>query len=195
MPALLPTEHIATVTWLGCVESRATSLRASTRNQVDVTFEGFAGEDHGGVTRASCSRVSAQYQVGTTIRNVRQLSIVSAEELALIATEMGIEEFDPSWIGASIVVEGIEDFSHIPPSSRLQGPDGATLVVDMQNRPCVFPGKVIEEDAPGFGPAFKPAAAGRRGVTAWVECEGRLQVGHKMRLHVPDQRTWSLQGI
>lgn len=66
-----------------------------------------------------------------------------------------------------------------------------TLVVDMENRPCHLPAKVIEAHAPGFGAKFKRAALGRRGVTAWVEREGRLALGQMLRLHIPDQPVWS----
>src|SRR5690606_23608163 len=130
------------------------------------------GEDHGTGTRPSCSRVTAQYPRGTIIRNVRQASLVSAEELAAIARVMQIDALDPAWLGATMVIEGIPDFSHVPPSSRLQAPSGATLVIDMENRPCQLPARVIETAMPGIGKRFKPAAEGRRGVTAWVEREG-----------------------
>ncbi|HKK85364.1 MAG TPA: sulfurase, partial [Roseovarius sp.] len=86
--------------------------------------------------------------------------------------------------------DGIPDFTHVPPSSRLQTEAGTTLVVDMENRPCHLPAKVIDEDAPGFGKAFKSASQGRRGVTAWVEREGGLRLGDVMRLHIPDQPVW-----
>jgi hypothetical protein len=43
----------------------------------------------------------------------------------------------------------------------------------------------------GFGAKFKPAAVGKRGVTASVEREGLLEIGDVMRLHIPDQRSWS----
>jgi hypothetical protein len=89
-----------------------------------------------------------------------------------------------------MVIEGIPDLTHLPPSSRMQAEGGTTLVVDMQNRPCVLPAKPIEAALPGFGKAFKTAASGRRGVTAWVEREGLLRVGDGVRLHVPDQRAW-----
>ncbi len=89
------------------------------------------------------------------------------------------------------ILSGIPDFSHIPPSSRLQAEGGATLVVDMENRPCTLPAKPIENRHPRFGKLFKPAAVGRRGVTAWVEAEGTLRVGAKIRLHIPDQPAWS----
>ncbi|MEL6517432.1 MAG: MOSC domain-containing protein [Pseudomonadota bacterium] len=190
MPALKPTDFTCRVTWLGFVPDREASLRSQAVTEAQVTFAGYAGEDHGGLTRPSCSRVISQHPRGTQIRNVRQFSVVSAEELAKIATKIGVEAMDPAWVGASLVVEGIPDFTHVPPSSRLQGPDGATLVIDMENRPCHLPAPVIDEDAPGHGRAFKTAAKGRRGVTAWVEREGTLRVGDELRLHIPDQPVW-----
>ncbi len=191
MPALKPTDFSARVVWLGLVPDRDASLRAEPREAIDVSFAGAPGEAHGGLTRPSCSRVTSQYKKGTTIRNVRQFSIVSAEEMAEVAEQIGVAQFDPAWVGASIVVEGIPGFTHVPPSSRLQGPSGVTLVVDMENRPCHLPAPEIEKDAPGAGKAFKAAAHHKRGVTAWVECEGVLKLGDVMRLHVPDQPVWA----
>jgi len=136
-------------------------------------------------------RVLPQYPRGTEIRNTRQFSIVSAEELAQIAAAMALDRLDPAWLGASMVVEGIPDFSHLPPSSRLQGESGATLVVDLENRPCTLPAKVIEAARPGAGKLFKPAGKGKRGITAWVEREGVFRLGDRLRLHVPDQPVWA----
>lgn len=115
---------------------------------------------------------------------------MSAEELAQIAAALGLEEFDPTWAGATMVIAGLPDLSHLPPSSRLQVQGGATIVVDMQNRPCHLPAPVIEAAHQGHGKAFKRAAQGLRGVTAWVECEGVVNVGDTVTLHVPDQRAW-----
>lgn len=190
MPALVPTQFTATITWLGRVSDRKSTLRAEALQEVMATFAGVEGEEHAGLTRLSCSRVTSQYPKGTEIRNVRQFSILSAEDLAAIAERMGVEAVDPAWVGASMVIQGIPDFTHVPPSSRLQTATGTTLVVDMENRPCHLPAKVIDEDAPGKGKAFKTAANGRRGVTAWVEREGILRVGDTVILHVPDQRPW-----
>ena len=190
MPVLLPTDHIATITWLGRVPDRRTGLASVSLGELAASFAGIEGEAHSGLTRPACVRVSALYPKGTEIRNVRQLSILSAEEIAAIAAKMGVESLDPAWLGASMVLEGISDFSHVPPSSRLQAETGATLVVDMENRPCIYPGRVIEAALPGKGAAFKTAAKGRRGVTAWVEREGMFRVGDRVRLHIPDQPGW-----
>ena len=190
MPALIPTKFEGVVTWLGVVQVSLGIMPSRPEAEVFAGFAGVAGEVHGGLTRPSCSRVTGQYPRGTEIANVRQFSVLSAEELVLIAAQMGLEALDPSLLGASLVIAGIPDFTHLPPSSRLQFDGGATLVVDMENRPCTLPAKEIEGVHAGFGKKFKPAADGRRGVTAWVEREGNLRIGAKVRLHVPDQRAW-----
>ena len=191
MPALKPTDFTARIVWLGVVTTiDRKALLAEPREALELRFDGIEGSVHGGWTRASCSRVKSQYPRGTEIRNERQLSIVSEEELAAIAAQMGLDALDPARLGANIVLRGLPDFSHVPPSSRLQAASGATVCVDMQNRPCQFPALSIDKVAPGLGKGFKPAAEGRRGVTAWVAREGRVAVGDMMRLHVPDQRGW-----
>ena len=191
MPALKPTSYSATITWLGFVPSRAASLRATALPDVELTLDGMPGEDHGGPTRPSCSRVRTQYTPGTEIRNVRQLTILSDEDLAATAAAMGLDRIDPTWVGASIMIKGIPNFTHVPPSSRLMADSGVGITIDMENRPCIFPGKEIEQEAEGFGKLYKPAAKGRRGVTAWVEHGGRLAVGDVLTLHVPDQPVWA----
>ena len=190
MSALKPTQFSGTITWLGRVSNRKAKLESDPLTEIMAHFSGPEGEAHGGLTRPSCSRVLGQYPRNTDIRNTRQFAIVSAEELAAIAAQMGLENLDPALVGASMVITGIPDFSHLPPSSRLQAEGGATLVVDMENRPCTLPARPIENRHAGFGAKFKSAAKHRRGITAWVEREGLLRVGAAVRLHIPDQRGW-----
>lgn len=190
MPALVPTDHYATIRWIGRVPTKGEALPSVACDRLDLGWGGPEGERHAGLTRASCSRVVSQHPRGTEIANVRQLSILSQEELDQIAADMGLDHLSPHYLGATLVVAGIADFSHVPPSSRLQAANGATLVIDMQNRPCVLPGREIEGDLPGFGPSFKSAAKGRRGVTAWVERPGIVALQDRLRLHIPDQRGW-----
>jgi MOSC domain-containing protein YiiM len=192
MPALIPTSHSACVVWLGYqpVPVENLVITAKPLQQMALGFAGFDGEVHAGLTRPSCSRVTKQHPKGTEIRNVRQLCVVSAEEMAEVARDMGLQAMDYAWVGASLVLEGIPDFTHVPPGSRLQGPDGVTLVVDMENLPCQEPAATIEKALPGQGKGFKPAAKDKRGVTAWVEREGVLRLGDRVLLHVPAQRAW-----
>jgi len=191
MPALKATGHVAEAVWLGVVPDRRQQLASIPVDRLDLTFAGPVGEDHGGETRPSCSRVMGLYPRGTEIRNTRQLSVLSAEELALIGAAMGLQTLDPALVGASLVVRGLEDFSHVPPGARLLADSGACLVVDMENRPCTLPARPIEGQHPGFGALFKAAAKGRRGVTAWVEAEGVLALGDRLRLFIPDQPVWT----
>ena len=128
---------------------------------------------------------------GTEIRNTRQLSIVSAEEVAEIAETLGLDDLPPELLGASLVVSGVADFSHIPPGTRLQAPSGATITVDVENGPCNLPAREIETDHPGHGKAFKAAAQGKRGVTAWIERPGRIALGDPLTLFLPDQPAWA----
>ena len=152
-------------------------------------FDGFVGESHSGAVRPSCSRVAALYPTGTPIRNSRQVSVLSREEMVATAAAMGIATLAPEWVGANLVLEGLPDLTLLPPS-WLQFDGGATLVIDMENAPCQFPAREIDAEHPGFGRFYRRAALHRRGTTAWVEREGRIAIGDAARLFVPPQRPY-----
>ncbi len=190
MPALKPTEYVGRVMWLGLNDDRTAGVRNRAVEALDLQFSGAVGESHSGLLRGACTRVVSQYPRGTEIKNVRQLCLMSAEELAEIAANMGVAALDPALLGVSVLLEGIPDFTFIPPSSRLVNA-ALSITVDMENRPCHLPAKGIEADMPGKGGLFKAAAKGRRGVTGWVEREGVLKLGDELRLHVPGQRAWA----
>lgn len=190
MPILMPTQIVGRVTGLYVNGDREAGLESAGRERVTARYEGFEGEDHGGLTRPSCSRVKLQYKRGTEIRNTRQISILGHEELEAVAAEMGIDTIDPEWIGANLIVEGIPHLTQIPPSSRLIFEGGAALVVDMENGPCRYAAEQIERHRPGKGLSFAKVADGRRGVTAWVEKTGEIAIGEAVRLHIPPQRIY-----
>jgi hypothetical protein len=190
MPALKRTSITARVLWIGRVTDQDENLRSEALEAAELRFSGIEGECHGGLTRPSCTRVRDLYPKGTEIRNTRQLSIVSQEEMDAIAADMKLARLLPEWLGASMVIEGIPDFTHVPPGSRLLASGGASLCIDLENRPCVLPGREIDRDHPGIGARFRHAARNRRGVTAWVEREGRLTLGDRLTLFIPDQPVW-----
>lgn len=190
MAILNPTDLAGRVVFLGVVPDRRVSLRSMGIERVRAGFEGFEGECHGGLTRRSCSRVSQQYPKGTTIRNARQISILSREEIAATAAAIDLSELDPRLLGANLVLEGLPELTLLPPSSRLIFESGASLVIDMENGPCVFPAKEIEAEHPGHGTRWKSAAMGRRGVTAWVEAEGEIALNAIAVLHTPPNRLY-----
>jgi hypothetical protein len=167
-------------------------LSSSRVASVEASYAGLEGESHSGLVRASCVRVRHQYPEGTEIRNTRQISIISIEELAVIADNMGIAELKPEWLGVNLLVSGIPDFSQIPPSTRMIFSSGASLVVDLENSPCKYPGEIVERHHPGFGKLFAKAAVGHRGVTAWVEREGHIDTSDAINLYIPPQRIYEV---
>jgi hypothetical protein len=190
VPILAPTGIAGRVRFLGLVPERDASPRSVAAERVEARFSGLVGESHSGLTRPSCSRVTAQYPRGTIIRNTRQISILSEEEMAETAAAMGLDALRPEWLGANLVLGGIPALSLLPPSARLIFEGGVSLTVDMENGPCQIPGREIERHHPGRGAAFLRAAEGRRGVTAWVEREGAIALGEGVRLHAPPQRPY-----
>jgi MOSC domain-containing protein YiiM len=183
----------ATLTHPGCpdgIDDAAVDISTRAQDRLTLTFDGITGDSHAGRTRAADVRVKQQYEDGTPIRNVRQVTIVSDEDLAEIARALGVPSLDPAWLGANVAVSGIPDFTLIPPSTRLIFESGASLVVDAENEPCLYPGREIEKRHPGRGRAFPKKAINKRGVTAWVEREGAITVGDTVAVHIPPQRIW-----
>jgi hypothetical protein len=159
-------------------------------DEVTATYGGFQGDSHYGLTRVACVRVRQQYTEGTEIRNTRQVTILSVEEMQQIAETMGIAELPAEWVGANLSLSGIPLLTQLPPSSRLIFANGVSLVVDMENGPCKYPGDIIEQHHPGRGSRFASAAIGRRGITAWVEREGAIRPGESVSVHIPPQRIY-----
>ncbi len=163
------------------------SLVTTRTEEAQVTFEGFAGDRHAGLTRLSDGR-TPYYARGTEIRNSRQVSIVSAEELAEVAAAMGLDSVQPEWLGANLLLAGIPNLTRLAPGVRMVFAGGVVLAVEGENLPCESPGKVIQAvhpATPGLVPLFVRAARGRRGIVAWVEKPGRIRSGDEVRLLVP----------
>ncbi|MGD1922861.1 MAG: MOSC domain-containing protein [Paracoccaceae bacterium] len=191
MTLLTPTDLTGEITWLGCVPVDPENIQSVTVQSVNVGWEGFEGEEHSGLTRPACVRVKKQYARNLEIRNTRQISILSEEEMTEIAARLEIPRIDPQWVGANMVLRGIPDFTLIPPSSRLIFEGGVSLTVDTENAPCKYPAEQIEAAHPGHGKAFPGKARNKRGVTAWVERIGALTVGQTCVLHIPPQRIYA----
>lgn len=170
---------------------RSASLEKVEIRRLELMFSGIKGDFHGGLVRKSDSRTLSQYPRNTDIRNVRQVTLVAEEELADIAVAMGIPATKAEWLGANVVTSGIPDFTLLPPSTRLQFPSGATLVVDMENAPCRQVADVISQYHPEVKSGFVSAAAHKRGLTAWVECEGIINTDDEIMMWIPPQRIYA----
>ena len=154
---------------------------------LDLTFEGIPGERHTGFTRPADARVP-WYKRGTPLRNTRQVSLVSVEELPEIAAALGLAELRPEWLGANIVVAGLPRLSFLPTGTRLFFAGGATLIAEGYNAPCTLTGQAVAAGS-GHGDklAFVRAATRRRGIVASVERPGRIEAGAAIEVAVPDQ--------
>lgn len=177
---------------LFCEDSKQ-SIESQSVAGLDLSYAGIPDDTHRGLTRKACSRFTYLYEKGTEIRNCRQISIVSVEELQDIAGSMGISEVKPEWLGANLQIEGIPDLTLLPPSTRLVFSSKATLVVDLENRPCIYPAQIIDQHYPGKGGKFVRKALHKRGVTAWVEREGDIQCGDTVDVFFPHQPLHPLQ--
>ena len=164
-------------------------------SSLPLSFGGIAGDFHEGLTRKSGGR-EPWYQRGTKMRNERQLSILSEEELAEIASGMNLDVVEAGWIGASLVFEGIPNLSYLPPRTLIMFENGTTLRVDGYNAPCRLAGgsisKHIDEEADDHTRTdtalkFKDAAYMKRGLVAWVECEGEIRVGDEFTARIWEQ--------
>ncbi len=156
-------------------------------------LEGIEGDRHAGWTRKADARVPF-YPRGTIIRNTRQVSLVSVEELAEMAAALGLPTVEPAWIGANLAIAGVPRFSRLPPLTRLFFPDHCVLALEGENHPCVFPGKALQAanpDVPGLVKHFPKAAIHRRGLVAWVERPGAIRTGDTVRIVVPEQCLYS----
>jgi len=159
-------------------------------------YDGIRGDFHAGVTRRSGGR-EPWYPRGTEMRNARQISIIAADEMAVVAERMGIAEIRPEWVGANLVIEGAPNLSMLPAGTLLFFKGGATLKVDAQNHPCRYAGRLVAERAgmadPGAGAlAFAKVARRLRGLVAWVEKPGRVMAGEAISVRVPEQ--WIYRG-
>jgi MOSC domain len=157
------------------------------------TFEGLEGDNHAGLMRLSDVRVP-HYPRRTVIRNTRQFSMLSVEELAEVAAALRIPEVLPEWVGANLAMQGIPNLTMLPPSTRIFFPGDAVLVVDAENLPCTGPGEAIQQhypDMPKLVQFFPKAAMHKRGVVGWVEREGYIAEGDTAWLLLPPQVTYS----
>lgn len=170
------------VTFVGRVDEE-NAIPSRSLERVWLGFDGPSGDRHSGLTRRSCVRVASLYRRGTTIRNTRQISVVSVEDLDEIARDMRLDRIEPSRLGANICLEGIPHLSLLPPSTRLVFQTGATIVVDLENEPC----SKTARNLPKGKRSFVIAASGRRGFCAWVEREGWLEQGARVIAHLPTQ--------
>jgi MOSC domain-containing protein YiiM len=160
------------------------SLLTREQAEVQVSFAGFEGDRHAGLTMLSGGRTQF-YPRGTEIRNIRQVSIISEEELAEVAAGMDLPGLKPEWIGANLLLSGIPKLTSLLPMTRLFFSNGVVLMSGGENSPCKIAGGMIQQmvpEKPGLSALFCSAGLHRRGITAWVERPGIIREGEEISL-------------
>lgn len=165
------------------------SIVSTRLERVQVTEAGFEGDRHAGLTREAGVR-DKDIERGTEIRNNRQVSLVSSEEMEEIARRMDLAEVRPEWMGANLCLTGIEDLTKLPHGTRFRFEEGVEIVVHGENKPCTGPGEVLEEQYPqreGLVSRFPKQALHLRGLVGWVGEPGEIRVGERVEFILPEQ--------
>ncbi len=163
---------------------------------LDLDFNGIAGDRHAGLTRRSTAR-EPWYPRGTEIRNDRQLTVVSALELAEVARAMDLPVIEPGWIGANLVFDDIPELTSLPAGTKLLFEGGATVNIEAENAPCRAAGRSIGlhfPDREKLELLFPRLARQKRGVVASVEKPGTVRRGEAVKVLVPLRRLYQIEG-
>jgi len=157
-------------------------------DEVQVNWEGLVGDKHYGLTMKAGSS-QKPYPKGSEVRNVRQISIVSAEELSAVAEGLQLPTIDPSWIGANMMLSGVPGLTQLPSGSRLFFENGVGIVIEGENMPCTTAGGSLQNqfpDRPELTTIFPKRAIGKRGLVAWVEKPGIIRKGESVTIRLAE---------
>lgn len=175
----------------GLYMAEGDSFETAVTDNLHLGLKGIKGDLHSGFSRKSGGR-EPWYTRGTKMRNERQISIVSAGELAIVARRMGLDEIKPEWVGANMVIDGIPQLSMIPSGTLMFFRGGVTIKIDAQNGPCRFAGALVAKragmaDEQAGALEFPKAAKRLRGLVGWVEKPGVINNGEDVSVRVPEQ--------
>ncbi|MEP1208926.1 MAG: molybdenum cofactor sulfurase [Rhizobiaceae bacterium] len=173
----------------GLFKAEGASFVTTEVDQLSLTFEGIPGDFHAGHTRKSGAR-EPWYERGTEMRNERQLSILSPQELRTIARRLDIPELKSEWIGGNLLLDGIPDLTRLPPRTVLFFDNGATIRIDGDNLPCRESGRSIAAQFEGredIEMSFAKQSRHMRGLVGWVEKEGTIATGEGFEARIPPQ--------
>ncbi|HZW04191.1 MAG TPA: MOSC domain-containing protein [Anaerolineaceae bacterium] len=160
--------------------------------RIEATLEGLAGDRHSGLI-VRLKRREGSYLAGSEVRNTRQISLISCEELQEIASDLSLPMISPEIMKSNLLIEGIPDLSLLPPGTRLVFASGAGLVINGTNAPCMSTGQRVQSafpDQDGLAARFVKTAHLRRGAVAWVERAGEINEGDAVEVFPPKQPAW-----
>ncbi|WP_417686266.1 MOSC domain-containing protein [Roseibium sp.] len=169
--------------------TRKSDFRTQRTECLDLALDGLAGDRHGGFSRRSGGR-EPWYPRGTEMCNERQISILCADELSVVAERMELDRVEPEWLGANVLLAGLTNLSLIPPRTRLVFNSGAVIRVDGDNAPCRAAGRAIAENFPereGLDLLFPKVAKRLRGLVGYVEKAGKIATDDGVTAFIPEQ--------
>lgn len=157
-------------------------------DSVAFTYEGMTGDKYYGSVLLGRTHHPELSSGKVLLRNTRQVSIMSEDELEELATELGIAEVRAEWMSANLLISGIPKLSKLPVGTRFYFSGGLTLVNECQNFPCKTTARIVQEQYPnqsGIEAVFIKTAFDRRGLVTWVEYPGILRVGASCEIRLP----------
>ena len=169
------------ITGLGIADTKG-SFVARAVDSVVLTFAGIEGDRHAGLV-AKAAPGQRYAPRGVELKNSRQLSLVSLEELAETASALEVPALDWRTFGANVCFSMAPELTKLASGTRLIFASGAIAVIDGENEPCVKTGKALSAQlGRDVRSAFVKAGWHRRGLVAWVERPGLLRLGDEPRV-------------
>jgi hypothetical protein len=158
-------------------------------NKINCDFNGITDDYCNRLTYLSTGREKTFTPKGTPIANLRQITILSEEELKQIQSDMNISILDPMWLSPNIIIKGYDNFSALQPGTILKFSSGCILYISMQNPPCTAISDVLKEVLPETdrpnAKLFCKAALYSRGLVAIVYAEGEITVNDTVEVLIP----------
>jgi hypothetical protein len=179
---------IGRVTGLYVASDAAQGFVTAPVGALALTLDGIADDRHGGRTRPAGPREPWMPR-GLALRNDRQLSALSKEDLSAVAAGLQLDGVRPELIGANLIVEGIDGFSRIAAGSHLaiggawggkgQFDGEVILKAEAYNRPCRGPGRKLAaaHGRPELEFGFVSGAKSLRGLVLSVSAAGTVRLG------------------
>lgn len=162
---------------------------------LQIDLAGIVGDRHAGYSRKADSR-NKEYPRGAEIRNWRQWSAVSIEELIQISKKMDLPQIEPSWLGSNLCFAGVPNLSLLPKGSLLTFPEEVVLAVEEENLPCTKPGRVLAaqfQDRDISPSSFIKASMHLRGLVGVVNRPGTIRVNDQVRIQVYQPKIYSIE--
>ncbi len=160
-------------------------------------MNGPAGDIHSGINRElnghdGAYLATSQLKRGHQVFNWRTWTAISAEEIAKIENQLGVDIYEGCLL-ENIIFTGIPQFSQLAPTSRLvfpMKPDGSQLVLAVweENTPCDGVGIRLQHQylhEPNLSKRFIAAAQGKRGVMGFVLSKGYTELGDEVLVYPP----------